>query len=427
MGRLKDVESTKQTKSYLNQLVDIIQEDISGSNTRRKYQVFVTGGIGPGVTSSLYQTVYDQNFTLQTANPIMDLTVGLYLSGATVQTCSNGEDSSGKLLFPSTSLMMREKVDVYSQYSKLLLGNSKQAFYAPFNDSNDDNRIENAFFISFKRLFARDKIKKETFAMRFYTTGVVVYPEGKDGAADYAGNSGNTAEVSADWPYFTNLNRTSTTGSTIFTDIGAATNTVHTFGGEVANIVQADNTANKVGLIFYDHGTCVFDLEKITSGTQFVSGVIDAMNNNTALGLSSGKTILGGLYGAGAQDATVVPDLMTSASIDDILDCICTTRFSSGTLTAMTFQNITTINSMLIFCRATADDFNYSSNPTFTNDVGRIRVIDQGQEQFQRSFTFPTTVGLYDDVGNLLAVAKMSRPIEKNDEKDVTFRVRLDF
>jgi hypothetical protein len=27
----------------------------------------------------------------------------------------------------------------------------------------------------------------------------------------------------------------------------------------------------------------------------------------------------------------------------------------------------------------------------------------------------------------LLAVAKMSRPIQKNDEKDLTFRVRLDF
>jgi len=422
MGRLKDVESTKQTKSYLNQLVDIIQEDISGSNTRRKYQVFVTGGVGPGVTSSLFQTIYDQNFTLQTANPIMDVTVGLYLSGATVQTASSGEDSSGKLLFPSTSLMMREKVDIYSQYSKLLLGNAKTAFYAPYNDSNDDNRIENAYFISFKRLFSRDKIKKETFALRFYTTGVVVYPEEKDGDL-----SGETSGINAKQPYFTNLNRTSTTGSTIFTDIGAATNTVQTFGGEVANIVQADNTANKVGLIFYDHGTIVFDLNKVMSGTQFVSGVIDGMNNNTALGLSSGKTVIGGLYGAGSKSAKFIPDLMTSASIDDIVDHICTTRFSSGTLTAMTFQNITTINSMLIFCRATADDFNYSSNPTFTNDVGKIRVIDQGQEQFQRSFTFPTTVGLYDDVGNLLAVAKMSRPIEKNDEKDVTFRIRLDF
>ena len=73
------------------------------------------------------------------------------------------------------------------------------------------------------------------------------------------------------------------------------------------------------------------------------------------------------------------------------------------------------------------DEFNYSTNPTFTNASGRIRVVDQGQEDTQRSFTFPTTVGLHDEFGNLLAVAKLSRPIEKNDERDVTFRVRLDF
>ena len=39
----------------------------------------------------------------------------------------------------------------------------------------------------------------------------------------------------------------------------------------------------------------------------------------------------------------------------------------------------------------------------------------------------PTTVGMYDANDNLLAVAKLSRPIEKNDEKDITIRVRLDF
>ena len=56
-----------------------------------------------------------------------------------------------------------------------------------------------------------------------------------------------------------------------------------------------------------------------------------------------------------------------------------------------------------------------------------LRVVDVGQEDTQRTFTFPTTVGLHDEFGNLLAVAKMSRPVEKNDEKDITFRVRLDF
>ena len=61
----------KTSRSFLNQLVDVISEDVSGSTTRRKYQVFVTGGVGPGITSSLFQTVYDQDFSLQTANPVL--------------------------------------------------------------------------------------------------------------------------------------------------------------------------------------------------------------------------------------------------------------------------------------------------------------------------------------------------------------------
>jgi len=118
---------------------------------------------------------------------------------------------------------------------------------------------------------------------------------------------------------------------------------------------------------------------------------------------------------------------MVSGSVDNILDHLASTRFQSGTLTGMTFQNQTHINSTLVFCRATADEFNYSSNPTYTDSDNKIRVIDEGQEDVQRSFAFPTTVGLYDANDNLLAVAKMSRPIEKNDEKDITIRVRLDF
>ena len=87
-------------QSFLTQLVDVIQEDISGSTTRRKYQVFVTGGVGPGVTSSLFQTVYDQDFTLQTANPVLDMTVGLFYSGSSVNRVSTGEESTGRLSFP---------------------------------------------------------------------------------------------------------------------------------------------------------------------------------------------------------------------------------------------------------------------------------------------------------------------------------------
>jgi hypothetical protein len=50
-----------------------------------------------------------------------------------------------------------------------------------------------------------------------------------------------------------------------------------------------------------------------------------------------------------------------------------------------------------------------------------------GQEDTQQSFTYVTSIGLYDANDNLLAVAKLSRPVLKNPERDLTLRVRLDY
>jgi hypothetical protein len=407
-----DDDDKKDSRSVLNQLVDIVQEDVSGSLTRREYQVFVTGGVGPGITSSLFQTVYDQDFTLQTANPIFDMTVGLYYEDGVSNTASDastGVDSTGKLLFPSQSVMMREKIDVYKQYAKTLLGDSTAAFFSPFDSTDAVNRVDEAMFISFKRLFARDALKKETFAMRFFQTGTMSQFE------------------DSTQPPRTTLDVTSQSGSIILTDIGAATNTRRLFGGDVSNIVEATNIANKVGLLFYEQGTAVLDMSKIMSGAQHVSGVISAMNAASPDGVLATGTMVMGSAKSGNQYSKYIPDLMVSASIDDIVDHLGSARFSSGTLTAATFQNATTINSSLYFCRAPADAYNFSSNPTFTDSDGRLVVVEQGQNATQRSFTFVTTVGLHDSQGNLLAVAKLSRPVEKNDERDVTFRVRLDF
>lgn len=413
MATFKEIlpSDIKTARSFLSQLIDVLQEDVSGSFSRRKYQVFVTGGVGPGITSSLFQTVYDQDFTLQTANPIFDVTVGLDPNGDTVATSQTGTDAAGKELFPSSSLMMREKMDVYRQFAGALLGDNTATFTAPFDSSDVSDEMDVALFIAFKRLFARDQVKRETFAMRFFQTASAAGPNAEQEGQPSTSGGDN---------WVPNLEITSTSGSSIYTDIGAATNKLAAFGGAVGNIVDSADTSREVGLMFYDRGIAVFDLKKITSASQFVSGTIDAMS-----GL--GTIVLGA---AGTQTefaSTFIPDFIVSASMDNILDHICSTRFSSGSNTAITFQNITNINSTLIFARATADEFNYSSNPTFTDSENRIVVIDVGQEDTQQSFTFITSVGMYDANDNLLAVAKLSRPVEKNAERDLTFRVRLDF
>jgi len=401
----------KTRRTSLNQLVDVIQEDISGSATRRTYQVFVTGGVGPGVTSSLYQTVYDQDFTLQTANQIFDMTVGINEGSDTV-TNSTTDTINGKLLFSSQSLMMREKIDVYRQHASHLLGNAGQSFYAPYDSSDSSNKINHALFLNLKRLFTRDGIKHNTFAVKLFRSGAAASSD-EDGALSASGQA--------------NLFKTSTSGSTIFSD--TPSNLTDFAGAKVGNILNAGNAnETSVGLIFYDKGTIVLDMDKVFSGSQQMSGTIPAMSNTTTIDgvtINSGFTVMGS--SAGNSSAKFIPDFLVSGSIDTIVDHIAETRFSSGSLTAMTFQNRTDINSTLIFCQATADEFNYSSNPTYTDSDGNIVVIDTGQEDVQRSFTFPTTVGLHDNYGNLLAVAKFSRPIEKNDEKDITFRIRLDF
>ncbi|NBP00701.1 MAG: hypothetical protein EBU90_11335 [Proteobacteria bacterium] len=404
MATYKNIEPSdvKTARSFLSQLIDVIQEDISGSSSRRKYQVFVTGGIGPGITSSLFQTVYDQDFTLQTANQVFDCTIGLFQNSNIVSSSLAGIDAVGKELFPSSSLMMREKMDNYRQFSQTLLGDSNSQFSAPYNSQDVNDKIDAAFFIAFKRLFARDQIKRESFAMRFYQSASLTSVDGLG------------------YPDKQNMYITSESGVSIYADIGSSNERFTTFGGQLGNIVDSADTTRTVGLMFYDRGIAVFDLEKIVSGSQFISGTIDAM-------APTGYTILGNYNTETARTSKFIPDFIVSASIDNVVDHICSTRFSSGSQTAITFQNTTNINSTLIFCRAGADEFNYSSNPTFTDSNNRIVVIDPGNEDTQQTFTFITSVGLYDANDNLLAVAKLSRPVEKSPERDLTFRVRLDF
>jgi hypothetical protein len=84
-------------------------------------------------------------------------------------------------------------------------------------------------------------------------------------------------------------------------------------------------------------------------------------------------------------------------------------------------ENISTSH---YFVRANNREFNFSNNPTFvTGSVGAFV-----QSTFERDpKVYITTVGLYDDSNELLAVAKTSKPIEKSFDKEVAIKVKLDF
>jgi hypothetical protein len=76
------------------------------------------------------------------------------------------------------------------------------------------------------------------------------------------------------------------------------------------------------------------------------------------------------------------------------------------------------------FVRVFNREFNYSNNPTYTSG-------SQGtfyQDTFKTDpKAYITTVGLYNDANELLAVAKTSKPIEKSFSKELVLKVKLDF
>jgi len=76
------------------------------------------------------------------------------------------------------------------------------------------------------------------------------------------------------------------------------------------------------------------------------------------------------------------------------------------------------------FVRANNREFNFSNNPSFvTGSVGAF--VNPTFENDPHVYI--TTVGLYDDANELLAVAKTSQPIEKSFDKEVAIKVKLDF
>lgn len=82
-----------------------------------------------------------------------------------------------------------------------------------------------------------------------------------------------------------------------------------------------------------------------------------------------------------------------------------------------------TISSDYIFVRIGNADYNYSSNPTFASGSGAVL----WPTMIYNPQTYVTTVGLYNDSNELLAVAKMSVPLVKDFTKEALIRVKLDW
>jgi hypothetical protein len=90
---------------------------------------------------------------------------------------------------------------------------------------------------------------------------------------------------------------------------------------------------------------------------------------------------------------------------------------------SFTIQSQETVSSRYFFTRIKNNEFNYTTNPSIINTSGSLlydTLIDNPQ-------TYVTTVGMYNDNNELLAVAKLSRPLIKDFTKEALVRIKLDY
>ena len=82
-----------------------------------------------------------------------------------------------------------------------------------------------------------------------------------------------------------------------------------------------------------------------------------------------------------------------------------------------------TITSNFIFVRARNAEFNYTTNPSNLSSTGEL--VHPVMVNTPQSYI--TTVGLYNDSNDLVAVAKLSRPLLKDFTKEALLRIKLNF
>jgi hypothetical protein len=198
-----------------------------------------------------------------------------------------------------------------------------------------------------------------------------------------------------------------------------------TFNLQLKNGSTTINLTDNSGMVSTDTYLDCGRVYQIISGS---NGVANTSVNANGYSLSSGS------YGLFLPDiATIILNpLALSQSINlepsrsSDSDGLNIGRLYTAISGAASFQvnSEETVTSDFVFVRARNSEFNYSENPSFisgsTGDVIFSTFINSPQ-------TFMTTVGFYNDTNDLLAVAKLSKPLTKDFTKEALLRVKLDF
>jgi len=348
----------------------IRNEDIAASRTILHEAIPLTGTIVSGTYATgniknyshgMFQSVYDYPYLSSSANHIFDISVGL---------------STGSVQYTNASSQKSKKNNIYNQMAQVLVGYDKNGNIQRFDSDGDltaGSKLDDVMFLTFSRLLVKDEIQKGTFSLELGVSGAHTAPfDGKritlkdtGAASDYRVNS-----PAGDYGilYVSNSLGTPLNGIT-------------------------GSTQRAAGLIYYQAGVAVLTASVFTAGL-----LSSSVQWNSAGG--------------------ALPASFTGSLIETNADNLRHRIFN------LSFNNTVELNSTIYFCHIGANEFNYSSNPTY---LSGSQIVIKNSQSNNPPISYATTIGLYSSDNQLMATAKLSEPIKKTPATSLTFRVRLDY
>jgi hypothetical protein len=277
----------------------------------------------------------------------------------------SGSDSQGQLNdSPSKA--------IYSQYRQLLLAPTDTRFTTAGSGSTDSIYIVN---------FKRNRLKERLDPGNFELPLVKISTRTTNATGSIVTGSGIITLIDD--------------SSVAAASIGQSGKVYNIVSGSINNGVYNSSAPVYYGLVYPDYGTLILDGKMLDQKSGFATNTSSSSEGNNHFVL----------YHSISGSAP-----FTNPSTSDPYGFIA--------------RNSEKITSTHYFVRIKNAEYNFSNNPSYTTgSVGQIA---------QSTFigdpkTYITTVGLYNDRQELLAVAKLSKPLLKSFQRESLIRVKLDF
>jgi len=192
-------------------------------------------------------------------------------------------------------------------------------------------------------------------------------------------------------------------------------------GSELQEIQLTDDSVTLSGSATITNAGRQFNLVSGSSGTMSGSSLNQAVGGNSgSYGFfypDAGFIILN----AAALSASLhISRSLGSNVINDNLNQFMTSISGGGSFIVDSEEKVT---SQYFFTRAKNNEYNYTTNPSFIDTNGNLNYTSM----VDNPKTYITTIGLYNDSNDLVAVAKVSQPITKDFSKEALIRVKLDY